>query len=210
MPLESLLTGWTSHALLGGYEPFIVYLIVFLLLIVNAPEDPLLLGAGYLAALGGIKMLPLIGISIIGVVAGDAIIYTLGRTGSPLARKFLTPKRFAKVQKLIHRHSDHAAFFARFAMGARFWFQLAAGATKMSFRKFVFYDALGALVWVPVMTGLGFVFGGKFDRLLHILQRYEFLVIAAAIILIVLFIVRIERKERREHPEFRRHRSNGH
>jgi membrane protein DedA with SNARE-associated domain len=196
--------------LVTGVDPWVAYLLVFLLLLSNAPEDPILLLSGYLAAIGPMQLVPLFATVFLGIVLGDLLVYLLGYWGSPLVRKWLTPRRFARVQKLISRHGDHAALFARFSLGARFWFQLAAGASRMPARNFVFYDAIGAVVWGPLVTSIGFLASGNIDKLIRLLDRVDFIITAVVIALAALYIFRVERKERREHPERRRHRPHAH
>jgi len=39
--------------------------------------------------------------------------------------------------------------------------------------KFVFYNAIGAMLWAPLVAGVGFAFGAAMEAALHDLKRLE-------------------------------------
>jgi membrane protein DedA with SNARE-associated domain len=58
---------------------------------------------------------------------------------------------------------------------------LSAGSLGVSPARFVFYDTLGALISVPIVVSLGYVFGNQIDRAVSYVGGFE-----RAVLLIVL------------------------
>jgi membrane protein DedA with SNARE-associated domain len=58
------------------------------------------------------------------------------------------------AERFFERHGGKAVFFARFFGGVRVTGAWMAGITKMSWWRFLFWNALGGIVWA---TGVGLV-----------------------------------------------------
>ena len=69
----------------------------------------------------------------------------------------------------MHRHGHRAIFYARFLAGLRALVYLSAGSFGVPPSVFLFYDLLGALISVPIVVTLGYVFGEQIEmgRPLH-------------------------------------------
>ena len=88
--------------------------IVGLLLIcglgIPLPEDITLIAAGILSAVGSISFFGAILAGLIGVLAGDAFLYSVGRIygrrafNLPLIRRIMTPRRVALAERKIMRN----------------------------------------------------------------------------------------------------------
>ena len=66
---------------------------------------------------------------------------------------------FYKVEKFFKKHGNWAVFFARFFVGFRFYMSIVAGYFKMPLKKFILYDALGAVIWTPFIIFLSYHVG---------------------------------------------------
>jgi membrane-associated protein len=67
--------------------------------------------------------------------------------------------RMRRVRAYMDRHGRRTVFLARFVGFFRALVPFAAGAVRMPYRPFLFYNALGALVWGVGTVLLGYVFG---------------------------------------------------
>jgi membrane protein DedA with SNARE-associated domain len=96
----------------------------------------------------------------------------------------------------MDRHGHLAIFYARFLAGVRALVYLTAGSTGVSPRRFMIYDALGALISVPIAVSLGYFFGGQIDLAIGYLGGVERLALAAAAACLLLYIFNLLLKTR--------------
>jgi len=103
----------------------------------------------------------------LGAIAGDNIGYLLG---ARLGREWLLKRgsrigvrtgRLEKAEAFFRRHGPKAVFFGRFIGFARALVPFVAGASRMPWRKYVVYDALGAIPWTVAFVTLGYVLGAS-------------------------------------------------
>ncbi len=163
--LDSLLTS------LGPLAVLIVMGVVFaetgLLAGFFLPGDSLLFTTGLLVAHGTIGMpiwVVVIAVSLAAFV-GDQVGYLIGRRLGPrvLSRpqsRVLTPRHLERASSFFDRHGPRAVILARFIPVARTFTPPAAGAGQMPYRRFVVYNAIGAIAWCATMLGAGYLFGG--------------------------------------------------
>jgi membrane protein DedA with SNARE-associated domain len=151
------------------------YVAVFALLVgggvgVPLPEEAVQLAAGVLAHQGVLELWKLMLAAWAGVVAGDSIIYALGRRhgervlSSRLARRTLTAPRRERLRGHFERHAFLTVAAARHMGGVRGAVFALAGVHGVPYRTVLLADSLSALVSVPVAVGLGFLFSR------HVLQ----------------------------------------
>ena len=157
---------------------------------VPVPGETILLLASFLAYSRDELRLPYI--IVVGVCAatlGDNLGFALGYYGGrPLLLRYQSLFRIKNTA--IHRGEDLFAkygattvFFARFVFGMRILAGPMAGVLRMSWRRFLVFNFLGAVVWVSVISCAGYLFGRHWNRLEEALKRAD--VLAAVIILLV-------------------------
>lgn len=133
------------------------------------PEDLVLIVAGMLAQDDGRSWLPVAVLMYVGVLAGDSIIFGLGRRyGTRLlnwqgTHHLFPPKKQAKVQRLFDVHGSIVLLVARFLPGLRAPIFSSAGAMRVRYLRFVTYDGAAALFSVPVFVWFGHWLWLKFD-----------------------------------------------
>jgi membrane protein DedA with SNARE-associated domain len=133
------------------------------------PEDIVLVVAGMLAQDDGRSWLATSALMYLGVLAGDSIIFCLGRHfGSRLlawehTHHLFPPKKQARVQQLFERHGSIVLLIARFLPGLRAPIFSTAGAMRVPYLKFVLFDGAAALMSVPIFVWFGHWLWVKFD-----------------------------------------------
>lgn len=133
------------------------------------PGDSLLFAAGALSATGALSVWVLMPVLIAAAIIGDAVNYSVGRR---LARRFLddapdTGLLFRLVKRehvrrahdFFETHGGKAVVMARFVPIVRTFVPFVAGGAGMSYRAFAFYNVTGAILWVGVCVGAGYLFG---------------------------------------------------
>ena len=150
------------------------YLAIFLVLLgaglgVPIPEDIPLITGGWLAYRGRLDVWLVFGVSMVGVMVGDSLIFLAGRRAGgwmdrvPFLRRHVGGKRKAKVESYFARWGNLTVFFGRFVAGLRAPTFFTAGVSGMRFWTFFAYDCAAALVSVPVWIGLAYFFGKQID-----------------------------------------------
>ena len=131
------------------------------------PGESLVLASGFFAHQGILELDAVMAAAGLGAVAGDNVGYWLGaRLGREwLLRKGsrfgLRQKRLAQVERFFQRQGPKAVFIGRFVGFARALVPFVAGASRMPYRKFVLYDALGAILWTVAFVNLGYGLGAS-------------------------------------------------
>ena len=154
-----------------------VYLLLFLIVFAETglvvtpflPGDSLLFAAGAIAAVGRLDARIVIVVLIAAAVLGDAVNYAVGRiAGSRILRaveansrwrRWLNPAHVARAHDFFERHGGKAVVMARFVPIVRTFVPFVAGVAEMSYPSFAFYNVAGAVAWVGLCVGSGYVFG---------------------------------------------------
>ncbi len=107
-----------------------------------------------------------LGSCIIGAVAGDSVMYWIGRRFGaaivhkhPLWLRTITPEREKWVENLLRRHGAKVLLITRFMVGLRLPIYLTAGLLKMSYVRFLLTDTICALFVVTLFFGLTYFYG---------------------------------------------------
>jgi membrane protein DedA with SNARE-associated domain len=170
------------------------------------PGDSLLFSAGVLLA-GGAIHLPFAVVAV-GVVAaaflGDQVGYLLGRKAGP--RLFSRPdsrlfsrRHAARAHDFFLRHGPKAVVLARFVPIVRTFTPTVAGVGAMPYRRFVLYNALGAVIWGIGMLTAGYLLGGVPFVASHV-EVMTLAVVALSLFPAVASIVRARRRSRSSGP----------
>ena len=187
--------------LVSTYIEHFTYAGLFLVLVLcglglPVPEDLALLTGGFLIH-RGITQYPItLAVSFVGVVAGDNSLFFLGRRyGASLLKylEFVRPRtlpRIERLKKFMDRHGHMAIFYARFLAGMRALVYVIAGSTGVSPRRFVIYDALGAMISVPVAVSIGYFFGDQIESAIRYLGGLDRMVLVVAAVCITLYTMR--------------------
>jgi undecaprenyl-diphosphatase len=153
------------------------YLVIFLgatlesaaFLGVLVPGETLVLVAGFIAAQGLLDIGDLILVVAVGATLGDSIGYELGRLlGRPWLLRYgrrvgVKPARLDQVDAFFARHGGKSVFLGRFVGFARAFVPFIAGSSRMSYRLFLPYNALGAVLWSVVVVFLGYFLGASWQ-----------------------------------------------
>jgi membrane-associated protein len=133
------------------------------------PGDSLLFAAGALAASGALDVRLLFVLLTAAAIAGDAVNYSIGRAVGtriirraeidPAWRRWINPAHIAKAHEFFERHGGKAIVLARFMPIVRTFVPFVAGAAEMTYASFAFYNVAGAIGWVVICVGAGYVFG---------------------------------------------------
>ncbi|GHA78621.1 DedA family protein [Pontibacter akesuensis] len=158
--------------LLREYQDWI-YLILFLIIFCETglvvtpflPGDSLLFAIGALAALpaSGLNVLWLLGLLIVAAVLGDSFNYLTGiKLGGRFYSKdkwFLKQAHLMQAERFYARYGGRTLIYARFIPIVRTFAPFVAGMGRMNYRRFLYFNVVGALLWVVFFILIGYMFG---------------------------------------------------
>jgi membrane protein DedA with SNARE-associated domain len=142
------------------------------------PEDVTLVAGGIISGMGYTHVHTMVIVGLLGVLAGDGIMFLMGRIFGQKILKFrliaalMTPERYEKVQEKFEKYGSGVLFFARFMPGLRSPIFLTAGMSgKVSTWKFLLMDGVAALVSVPAWVYIGYHGANNREWLLSTLKH---------------------------------------
>ena len=154
-----------------------VYAILFLIIFAETglvvtpflPGDSLLFAAGALAASGALDPGGTVLLLVVAAVLGDAVNYAVGRmVGTRLIHlaqtdprwgRWIQPAYVTRAHEFFERHGGKAIVLARFMPIVRTFVPFVAGVAEMRYPAFALYNVTGAVAWVGVCMGAGYIFG---------------------------------------------------
>ena len=172
--LDQHLNDWATQ--LGSAFYGLLFLVVFcetgLVVTPFLPGDSLLFATGALVALSQANVdqairLPMVLVSLtLAAILGDAVNYWVGaRLGKNLLERAQQGSRWIRQEYLDRTHGFYDRYggktivFARFIPIVRTFAPFVAGLGGMSYRRFFFFNVVGALSWVQGFVLMGYWFG---------------------------------------------------
>lgn len=148
----------------GSLTYLILFLIVFcetgLVVTPFLPGDSLLFAAGAFAGRGSLDFLSVAVLIFVAAVLGDAVNYHIGAyLGIDRERPLIKRAYLERTQAFYEKYGGKAIIFARFVPIVRTFAPFLAGVGAMKYRQFFLYNVAGALLWVTLFVGGGFIFG---------------------------------------------------
>lgn len=145
------------------------------------------------------KLLPLAGAmaaAAAGSFVADQIFFAVGRRfrDHPRVRAIAAKPAFAKALATFERYPVGFVLAFRFLYGLRTVSPLAIGTTSIAARKFIMLNAVAAIVWGILFTGIGYISGHGIERLFGKIHSAEHVLIGAAgVVLALIMLAQIAR-----------------
>jgi membrane protein DedA with SNARE-associated domain len=164
------------------------------------PGETALITAGVLASRGKLQIEWVIVTAAAAAIVGDNIGYLIGRKGGRWLLE--RPGRFHRQrlevlktgEPFFKRHGAKAVFFGRFLLGLRVWASWLAGATRMHWRTFVAWNALGGITWATGIGLLAYFLGNSAGNAIETFGIYGLVAVFVAIVSAVVLHRRAHRK----------------
>ena len=152
-----------------GFLFAIVFAETGLVIMPFLPGDSLLFATGALAGAGMLNIWICAGLLLVAAIAGDAVNYAVGRYVGPRAfsatdttgwtHRLLNRAHLERAHEFFERYGGKAVVLGRFVPIVRTFVPFVAGAGAMTYGAFAFYNVTGAILWVGVCMGAGWLFG---------------------------------------------------
>jgi membrane protein DedA with SNARE-associated domain len=154
------------------YGHWVIFLVVMLesMGVPMPGETALVTAAVYAGSTQRLDIETVILAAAAGAIIGDNIGYSVGRRfGLPLLVRHghyvhLTSKRLKLGQYLFLRYGGAIVFFGRFIAFLRTFAALLAGVNRYPWKGFLFFNAVGGIVWAVVFGVGGYYFGDAIEH----------------------------------------------
>lgn len=174
----------------GIVSYIILFLVIFaetgLVIFPFLPGDSLLFAAGAISSTSSLNPILLFIILASAAIIGDSVNYWIGTYVGPKAfksgrSKFFKKEYLNRTHEFYEKHGGKTIVIARFIPIIRTFAPFIAGIGKMNYTHFLFYNVMGALLWVGL-----FIFGGFYFGNLTVVKDNFFLVVLGIIFISLL------------------------
>ncbi|MDO5038307.1 DedA family protein [Clostridium sp.] len=175
-----------------------VYAILFFIILIETglvvtpflPGDSLIFASAAFAASGVLNLGVLLILLSFAAIIGDTLNYNIGKyLGSKLLlkgdSKFIKKEHIEKTNSYYDKYGGKTLVLARFIPIVRTFAPFVAGIGSMKYKKFISYNAIGGIVWVFIVSMLGYFFG----NISFIKSNFSMIFIFIVIISIVPIII---------------------
>ncbi len=188
-----------------GTETYLLLFVIIFLetgLVVTPflPGDSLIFAGAAFAAMGMLNIYLLVGILIAAAILGDTSNYEIGRVlGNKIVKsgRFIKKKHLDKTHKFYEKYGGKTIIFARFIPIVRTLAPFVAGIGKMSYGKFISFNAIGGIVWVLGVSSLGYFFG----NIPVVKKNFEIVIIAIIFISVLPVAIEILKSKMKKSKE---------
>ncbi len=180
----------TLEQIMQDYKTW-TYLILFIIIFAETgfvvtpflPGDSMLFAVGALVAGNGtgLNIWFMLVILIAAAILGNSVNYHLGKYfGIRVFKennKILKLKYYHQSHEYFEKHGAKAIVFSRFLPIVRTIAPFVAGAARMSFGKFTYYNVVGGVAWITSLLFAGFLLG----KIPFVEDNFEILVLIIAV-----------------------------
>jgi membrane protein DedA with SNARE-associated domain len=211
--LQRLVDFLSGRSLDAGYA-FVFGVLVLCGFGFPMPEDVILVTGGVLAWLASSLDSPsvpgmlrdtglqwMVAVGLAGILAGDSVIYWLGRrlgvrvAEFRLLRRLVPPEKLQEVERRLRKSGNMVVVLARYLPGLRAPTYFTVGHSRLPYWQFLAFDGLAALVSAPLWVCLGFWFGDDIERAAHEASRFgQYILIGVAVVLAALAFRWLQRR----------------
>lgn len=165
------------------------------------PGDSLVFIAGLLTHTGLLTqpLWLLIGLMILAASTGTTVGYWFGLRAKRFFRNkkenfFYKKKYIEMTQEFYNRYGMTAFILGRFLPIVRTFVPILAGMVHIDFKKFLFYNVLGAILWITSLVMAGYWMGSLFPGIIDYLE----IIIVSMIVVTTLPVIFSWRKHRQK------------
>ncbi|MBX3739912.1 MAG: DedA family protein [Akkermansiaceae bacterium] len=151
----------------------LVYALLFLIVFAETglvvtpflPGDSLLFAVGALAAdeASGLNIWIAAALLLVAAILGDTVNYWIGRKCGAWAirtfPRFIKQSHIDKTSEFFVRYGGKTIIIARFVPIVRTFAPFVAGSGAMDYKRFMYFNVVGAFLWVGLLLPAGYFFG---------------------------------------------------
>jgi membrane-associated protein len=154
---------------------------------VPVPGETALIAGAVFASQGRLSLPIVIATAATAAIVGDNLGYLIGQRGGRWLLQRPGPFHRHRLEVLaigepfFERHGPKAVFFGRFLLGLRTWASWLAGATRMRWRSFVLWNALGGITWATAVGVVAYFVGRSAENALSAFGIFGLVAVVVAV-----------------------------
>jgi membrane-associated protein len=188
-----------------GLPPAVAYPLIFLLVFGEAaifigfvlPGETAVVLGGVLASRGDLSLTAVFVLVVVGAVIGDSVGYEVGRQlGGRVLRWRMVHRHSTRIdgaRRYLRERGAYAVFLGRWTAFLRAVMPGLAGVSRMPYRRFLIFNALGGLAWGITYTLVGYLAGNSYQ----VIERRIGTAGAVITVLVVLIALVVWHRRRR-------------
>lgn len=151
--------------------------------------ETVVIAAAFLAAQGLWSIHNVFWLSLVGTIVADSLWFFLGQ--HLFKHKRLEKHRqkhqsaLSKLETLAGEKPFLALLFIKFLYGTRILTIIYLSMRKVKFSLFLLFDTIGAIIWLFVILGIGWLAGKGIVNMLPLFKKIEYILLVLVIILIL-------------------------
>ncbi|MCC8181259.1 MAG: DedA family protein [Planctomycetes bacterium] len=204
--LVTAASAWLAETILSLGYTGIILLMAIESSFVPFPSELVMPPAGYQVHEGNMNLYLVLLAGLFGSLAGAWINYFIAlRFGRPFFLRYgkyflIKPENIDKADQFFAKHGEITTFVGRLIPVIRQLISLPAGAARMPLGKFTFYTGLGALIWISILTWIGWLVGRN-QELLHLYMRDATLWALGGVCVVVMAYIHLYRRRKKRVAE---------
>jgi len=143
---------------------FVIFAETGLVVFPFLPGDSILFIAGTIVATAGLNVHLLVALLIVAAILGDSVNYAVGHYIGPRIydrpdSRWFKQAHLAQTQAFYDRFGGLTIIIGRFIPIIRTFAPFLAGVAGMTYRRFLSYNVVGAVLWIGLLVYAGYLFG---------------------------------------------------
>lgn len=188
----------------GHWLYLILFVVIFaetgLVVMPFLPGDSILFIAGTVVATADLNVHLLVIVLVAAAILGDTINYSVGHYIGPRAfdktdSRWFKQEHLRRTQAFYDRYGGITIIIGRFVPIIRTFAPFLAGVAGMTYRRFLSYNVVGAVLWIVSLVYAGYLFG-NIPWVKQNLTLIVFLIVAISLIPAVTTFIREHRSQR--------------
>lgn len=161
---------------------------------IPVPSIPFLLAVGALAGVGQLNFALVLALGTTAALMADLVWYYAGRRRGPKALQLLCRLSFEPeacvrdTEKVFAKHGARSLLVAKFVPGFNLVAAPLAGLIRMPLLRFSLFDGVGALLWISVYAGLGYLFSDQLEQVAAYAVRLNISLLLVLVVGVLAFL----------------------
>jgi membrane-associated protein len=179
-------SGWTALAIVFALPA--LESSIFLGFII--PGETAVIVGGFLAYEHKVSFAAILAAACLGAIIGDSIGFEVGRKWGDallnrLPHRLVKPAHIAQGKESIKRLGGRAVFVGRWVAALRALVPGLCGASRMHYRTFLPWNAIGGITWATTFTLVGYLAGSAWQRVEHYTNVVSYGLLGLVVVVIV-------------------------
>lgn len=132
--------------------------------------------------------------AIAGAIVGDSVGFEVGRRWGDalltrIPERLVKPAHVAQGKETINRLGGRAVFAGRWVSVLRALVPGLCGTSKMQYKTFLLWNALGGVTWATAYTLIGYLAGSAWERVEHYSSVVSYALLAAVVVAVIAVVL---------------------